>query len=261
MQHMNRKIIILVIIMSFFIGLGTAFYRDLSASPQRDNISKLVVYCAAGVRVPVELLAQEYEEISGVNLDLIYGSSGNLRSQIVSRGAGDIYIPGDPRFLDDTDYVAAREIAYHSPALVVNASQEHHIGNLHELLNSNISFVLVNPDSTALGEMTEVIIEGIGLSDQIKTRLYGRVATANQVPLYVSLVDGLAGISWYSNCLINKEDLTIIELPKDLQMRIPIIGVVLKISEQQEKAEDFLHFLKSDRANQVFKKWGYEIED
>ncbi|MFO7951544.1 MAG: molybdate ABC transporter substrate-binding protein [Bacillota bacterium] len=259
---MNRKHILPAIIIIIFTGLGIAFYHDLlNADENEGDKLNLVVYCAAGVRAPVELLAQEFAEHNEVKVDLVYGNSGNLRSQIKTRGVGDLYIPGDPRFLNSVDYLAAEEIANHFPVLVVNASQADRIETVRELVNSDISFVLVKADSTALGETTEKIIAGVGLHDQLKGRLYGRVATANQVPLYVSLGDRLAGICWYSNYLMYEEDLITIKIPEHLQTRIPIIGVVLSNSEHQKKAEKFLDHLKSDNANEVFEHQGFEIAE
>ena len=46
------------------------------------NAKRLVVYCAAGLRVPVELIAEEYEEQYGVAIELQYCGSGELLNQL-----------------------------------------------------------------------------------------------------------------------------------------------------------------------------------
>ena len=249
-----------VLFFAFFLVMVLLFVgKNLIDPIKKDGNPVLTIYCAAGLGAPVEMLAREYEELYGIKVELIYGSSGDLRTQIKSQGKGDIYIPGDPRFLEEIDYTMAQKIAYHFPVLIVNNTEADHLKTLPDLANSDLSFILVKPDSTALGLLTEEIMSGIGLDQDLDHRLYGRVATANQVPLYLSLGRGGAGICWYSNYLLYENELIIIDLPIHLQKQVPIIGVVLSSSQNSEKAWKFLHYLQSERAKEVFIDWGYRL--
>jgi ABC-type molybdate transport system substrate-binding protein len=63
----------------------------------------LVVYCAAGIRKPVEALCRRYEDRFKIPVSLNYGSSGELESKLVlDREQGlqraDLYIPADESF-------------------------------------------------------------------------------------------------------------------------------------------------------------------
>ena len=236
-----------------------AIGQNLINPIKKDSVSVLTIYCAAGLGAPVEVLSREYEELHGIKVELIYGSSGDLRTQIKSQGKGDIYIPGDPRFLEEIDYTMAQKIAYHFPVLIVNNTEGDHLKTIPDLANSDLSLILVKPDSTALGLLTEEIISGIGLDQDLDHRLYGRVATANQVPLYVSLGRGGAGICWYSNYLMYEDELVTIDLPIHLQKQVPVTGVVLSSSHNSEKARKFLLYLQSERAKEVFIDWGYRL--
>ena len=46
------------------------------------SADRLVMYCAAGARVPVELIAKQYEDEYAVAVELQYGGSGELLNQI-----------------------------------------------------------------------------------------------------------------------------------------------------------------------------------
>lgn len=256
---MQRKKWVVLFFAFSLVMVLLAVGQNLIYPIKKDGNPVLTIYCAAGLGAPVEMLAREYEELHGIKIELIYGSSGDLRTQIKSQGKGDIYIPGDPRFLEEIDYIMSQEIAYHFPVLIVNNTQTDNLKTFPDLANSDLSFILVKPDSTALGLLTEEIMSGIGLDQGLDDRLYGRVATANQVPLYLSLGRGGAGICWYSNYLLYEEELVIIDLPIHLQKQVPIIGVVLSSSQNSEKAWNFLHYLKSERAKEVFIDWGYRL--
>src|SRR4051812_33243272 len=56
----------------------------LAWNPQRSAAVKspLVIYCAAGIKAPVEAVAREYEKLEGVSIQLQYGGSQTLLASI-----------------------------------------------------------------------------------------------------------------------------------------------------------------------------------
>ena len=59
----------------------------------------LVVYCAAGTKVPVEAAAREYEATYGVRVQLQYGPSETLLVNLRLSRQGDLYLPADDSYL------------------------------------------------------------------------------------------------------------------------------------------------------------------
>src|SRR5688572_17933668 len=59
----------------------------------------LTVYCAAGLRAPVEAVAREYEKETGSRVDLSFGGSHTLLANIEVSKTGDVYIPGDESYI------------------------------------------------------------------------------------------------------------------------------------------------------------------
>ena len=79
----------------------------LRDSPEESASSKteLVIYCAAGIRKPVEEAARLFEKEYDVEIRLDYGSSGELEGKIELELASnaprcDVYIPADVSFVD-----------------------------------------------------------------------------------------------------------------------------------------------------------------
>ena len=63
----------------------------------------LVVYCAAGIRLPIEEAARAFEEEFGVSITLDYDSSGALEGKLQldrdsNKSRADLYIPADVSF-------------------------------------------------------------------------------------------------------------------------------------------------------------------
>src|SRR5689334_18179838 len=59
----------------------------------------IVVYCAAGIKLPVEAAAKEYESAYGVPIQLQYGGSQSLLANIEIAKTGDLYLPADESYI------------------------------------------------------------------------------------------------------------------------------------------------------------------
>ncbi len=73
-------------------------FPDNEASPD-----DLVVYCAAGIRLPVEETAAAFQKEFGVRITLDYDSSGALEGKLQldrdsNKSRADLYIPADVSF-------------------------------------------------------------------------------------------------------------------------------------------------------------------
>jgi len=60
----------------------------------------LVVYCAAGLRPAVEAAVDDYGRERGVPVQIQYGGSGTLLSNLRVARSGDLFLPGDSSFID-----------------------------------------------------------------------------------------------------------------------------------------------------------------
>ena len=89
----------LVVIGSLAIAAGlVAVLLWQSRKPQSGTVAgqkPLLVFCAAGIKPPVEAVAREYEQTFGVPVQLQYGGSGTLLSNLRVADAGDLYLAAD----------------------------------------------------------------------------------------------------------------------------------------------------------------------
>src|SRR5436190_7614375 len=59
----------------------------------------LVVYCAAGIKAPVEAVARDYEKAYGVRVQPQYGGSQTLLANLEVGRSGDLYLPADDSYI------------------------------------------------------------------------------------------------------------------------------------------------------------------
>ena len=87
------SVAVLVVLVGWLVGEG---WRRGPAPPDK---KPLVVYCAAGIRPPVEAAARDYQQAYGVEVQLQYGGSQTLLANIEASKRGDLYLPGDDSYL------------------------------------------------------------------------------------------------------------------------------------------------------------------
>jgi len=83
--------------------IGIAFWCTLLAVlPSACGRAKepLSVYCAAGIKDPVDAAARKYETETGVSVRLQYGPSQALLLQAEVSKKGDLYLPGDDSYIE-----------------------------------------------------------------------------------------------------------------------------------------------------------------
>src|SRR6266849_5691754 len=70
-----------------------------NSRPDPDR-SPLFVYCAAGLKRPVEEIARDFESKYGVEIQLSYGGSGDQLAAAKGSKVGDLYIPADYKYIE-----------------------------------------------------------------------------------------------------------------------------------------------------------------
>ena len=95
------------------------------AEKPRTNVPQksLFVYCAAGMRKPMETLARDYETSNKTKLELTYDGTNKLLGQIKLTRKGDVYIAGDADYIamarKDNLVGEAKTLCYFIPVIMV----------------------------------------------------------------------------------------------------------------------------------------------
>ncbi len=162
----------------------------------------LVVYCAAGLRAPMEEVAKEYEAAYGVPVQIQYGGSQTLLAGIEVSRRGDLYVPADESYIQ-----TAREkglidetipLARMTPVLVVKQGNPKNLRTIDDLLKPDVRLAQGNPDATAIGSLTRDALRKSGQWDALNGRTAVFKMTVNDVANDVQVGAADAGIVWDS---------------------------------------------------------------
>ena len=225
----------------------------------------LVIYCAAGIRLPVEDVLEEYEKQYGVTFLTKFAGSGELKSDL-RVGGGDLYLAADVTYLIETrEKGLVREfvpIAHQYPVIAVRKGNPKHIRGLVDLQRDDVQLSLADPDRAAVSKVTRKLLKPSGQWEPIWKRVAVQRGTVNEVANDVAkLASGDAGIVW--NATVGQyDDLEMISVPELEQSPNQITIGVLESSKQPTRALHFIRYLTSrDRGLKHFQKFGYKIVD
>ena len=244
---MNRVRVILllsVLIAAILILLMPTGHGPESAGRAR---KPLIVYCAAGIKPPVEAVARSYEQVYGVSIQLQYGGSGTLLSNLRVSNKGDLFLAADESYLvmAQTNQLLEETIPLSKmvPVIAVRKGNPNRIESLADLLRSEVA--LANPDAAAIGKITRELLRKSGDWEALERRVRVFKPTVNDVANDVKLGTVDAGIVW---------DATVSQYPELEMVAIPELASgaqkisigVLRSSEQPTAA---LHFVSSISPN------------
>ena len=67
--------------------------------PASGSNGSLMLFCAAGMRAPIEAICADFERECGVHVDIQYGGSNTLLNQLQVSHAADLYLAADDAYL------------------------------------------------------------------------------------------------------------------------------------------------------------------
>jgi molybdenum ABC transporter molybdate-binding protein len=225
----------------------------------------LLVFCAAGIKQPVEAVALDYEREYGVEVQLQYGGSQTLLAQLEVSGRGDLYLPGDDSYLDtarEKGLVAeALPLARMMPVLAVPRGNPKGINTLDDLLRPGMRLAQANPEAAAVGKLTRAALESSGHWEALARRTVVYKPTVNDVANDVSVGTVDAGIVWDAT-VRQYPGLERVDLPALRTVSARVSVGVLSSTARPVAALHFARYLAAcDRGSPIFAEQGYVAEE
>ncbi len=235
------------------------------ANPDGSTSAPLLLYCAAGLKAPVTAAVEDYQRRFGVRVEIQYGGSGTLLSNLRVARRGDLFLAAD------TDYLAiARSnrlvaeilpVATLTPVIAFPADNPRAIRSLADLTRPDLSIALANPDAAAIGRLTRNALAKANLWDALQSQAKVFKPTVNDVANDLKLGTVDAGIVW---------DATVRQYPGLSALPAPELAAepahvaigILESSPQPRQALHFARFLAArDAGLPHFTQAGYQVVD
>ena len=258
---MNRpgRLLAFLSALAAFVTIAALLFRSASEASAPEG--PILVYCAAGIRQPVEAAQKAF----GKAVQLQYGGSQTLLANAEVTRKGDLFIAADDSYvrmarekgLAAESFLLARQV----PVLAVARGNPRKIGSLADLLRPDVKVCQANPDAAAVGKLVRQALEKRGQWTPLREKTLVFKPTVNDVANDLKLGTVDAGFVWDAN-VRQYPELERVEVPELAGVQATVSAVVLKSSLAPSAALRFARFLAAtDRGQLEFRKSGYEPID
>ncbi|MEO6001147.1 MAG: molybdate ABC transporter substrate-binding protein [Chitinophagaceae bacterium] len=238
------------------------FFICLDAFAQSQPLRLAV---AANAQFVVKALQADFKTKTGIETQVIIGSSGNLTTQIKNGAPFDMFLSADmdfPNNLYKEGFGTAKPKEYALGSLVVCSNQNLDIKNWRLLLTGDDikKIAVANPAVAPYGKAAEEALRYYALWDKSLLKLvFGE--SISQVNTYITT--GAVSLGFTTEALIyeypGKDKLTWVKVDENVYGKIRQGLIVLNYSRKgnYEKAMKFFNYISSPAAKDILKKFGY----
>jgi len=227
----------------------------------------LLVFAGAASKPPTEEAAKAFEKKTGVRVDLIFGGSGFVLSQMMLAKRGDIYFPGSSDFMEIARKKGAvvaeteQKVVYLVQAINVQKGNPKRIRNLHDLVRPGLRIAIANPEGVCVGlYAVETIEKEFSATEKAAFRrnLVNYTESCEKTATAVSLKTVDAVFGWRVFQYWDPARIETIPLKKSEITRIGYIPVAMaSFSNNKKRARQFIDFLLSEEGKAIYRKYHY----
>ena len=258
---MNRIPLILGCSLLLFVSLAFSLFRSDRSSPLKPD--SIMFFCAASNQAVVEAIRADYEAEFGRRVDINYGNSQGLLSQIEVSKTGDLYLPADDSYLtrakDKGLIDEILPIAKQQAVIAVKKGNPKNVRTLADLVREDVRLVQANYDGAAIGKVTKRLLTEINQWDPIDKATTSYRGTVTEVANDIKLGAADAGIV-YDAVLSTYPELEYVEVPELSKGSSQIAVGVITGSKLTQNALHFARYLSAaDRGLKRYKEFGFRV--
>ena len=252
-----------VLIGSVVLVAGLAALLLWKSEP--DKPEPIILQCAAALREPIEAIVPTYEQQTGQRIEVRYGESQKVLTDLKLSKQGDLFLPADDSYIVDAQKQNLLgdvfPLATMNAALAVKKDSTTRIEHWSDLLKDDIGVAVANPEASAISRLTAAHLgprwdalhkraTALGPVTQVANAIKaGRGPDADR-PIH-------AGIIW--DCMLsspNYSDLKRVPLRELDGIKATVKVGVVKGGNRTDAAKAFAQYL-STGCGDIFKKYGF----
>ncbi|NWF93776.1 MAG: substrate-binding domain-containing protein [Syntrophaceae bacterium] len=256
-----RNALPLISILFILISLQNAY-----PSPQK----RLLIFAGAASKPATEEVSKGFQEKFGIPVDISFGGSGFVLSQMKLTRKGDLYFPGSSDFME----IAKREgwvfpetekiVVYLVPAINVQKGNPKRIHSLKDLTKDGIRVAIANPEFVCIGTYAAEIIEknlNPVEKEKLKKNLVNYTESCEKTANAISLKAVDAVIGWRVFQYWDPERIETVCLRPDEIPRIGYIPIAIsKFTSDRTLSQKFIDLILSPQGKSIFRGYHYLMD-
>lgn len=235
-----------------FVSMGS-FAQDLK------------VAVAANLQGVIRVLGKDFKDKTGIGIEPIVGSSGNLSTQIKHGAPFDLFLSADmsfPESLFKEGFSTKQPEVYAYGSLIICSTQNIGFENWERVLLSQRikKIAIANPAIAPYGKAAEESLKLKGILENIQSKLVTG-ESISQVNTYIT--SGVVDLGFTTRALIKDAEgkTTLYWKEIDPKSYTPIKQgiIILKQTKVSANAQKFYDYMLSPAAKAILKEYGYGV--
>jgi molybdate transport system substrate-binding protein len=247
------------------LALLASLYFYLPASAAAAEIK---VAAASDLTFAFKDVVAGFEQQTGNNVRLTYGSSGNFFSQIQNGAPFDLFFSADvnfPRKLEAAGLTEPGSLYEYAKGEIViwvpNASKLDLSKGLAVLLDPSVrKIAIANPLHAPYGAAAVAAMKHAGIYDRVKGK-FVQGENISQTAQFVHSGNAEVGIVALSLAPAMKSDGRYVVIPPEDYPPLIQAAVILKSSREKDVANQFLKFLKEPKTVALMQRYGFVVPE
>ncbi len=255
---MNRRLLV----------LGTFFIVSALYLPSATLANEaLTIFVGAASKPATEEAIKLFEKETEITVDVSFGGSGFVLSQMILARKGDIYFPGSSDYMEKAKkegYVypnTEKVVVYLVSAINVQKGNPKSIKTLKDLTMPGTKVAIANPQGVCVGAYAVEIIENNFFPaerEKFLRNLINYTGSCSKTASAISLKAVDAVIGWRVFEYWDPDRIETIPLQPSEISRIGYIPIAISTFTKQRKlAQEFIDFMLSDKVKAIFRKYNY----
>jgi molybdate transport system substrate-binding protein len=247
--------------------LKSFIFRIIILAAANLHAAEITVFAAASLTDSLKEISAVYEKQSDDKIIFSFGASSTLARQIEEGAPADIFFSADEAKMDGLvkknliDLATRKSRLGNSLVVVVAAGSALQIQSASDLTNASVKQIaLADPKDVPAGIYAKAWLT----RQQLWTAIEPKVVPTENVRGALAAVESgnvEAGVVYKTDVGITKNVKVAYEVPA---ADLPVISYPMALvneSKQSEAAKNFLNYLDSKEAGDIFKKFGFILRD
>lgn len=231
--------------------------------------SNLTVFAAASMTESLNELKDIFEEENpDIKLSFNFDSSGTLKTQIEEGADCDVFISAAKKQMDELegldegkesliDSESRFDLLENEVTLAVKEDSDKDISSFEDLNTDKVTSIALGNSDVPVGQYSEELLNNLGIWEAIQDKVtFG----SNVKEVTTWICEGVVDCGIIYSTDANTAGLKIVDRADSSKFENRIIypAALTKNSKNKEAGEKFLEFLKTDKAQEVFEKYGFK---
>ena len=230
------------------------------------NAGEINVFAAANVTYAFDELKAEFAKSNpDTKVTVTLGASGALSTQIKNGAPADVFMAANMKFVEDlydTKFAVTKPVVYAQGALALFTIRDIDLAKGINAVEGLKAIAIANPETAPYGKASIEALKKAGIYDKVEKNIVFSKSIGETISQTISAADigFIAASATHSDKMAEyKEGKNFILIDPALYTPIDQGMVILKHGENNPEAKAFYDFIRSDRAKEIFRKFGYVV--